>query len=226
MRVLAAVVAVPVPAGRLAALERPLARAAARADRLRRRGPPGRGRLPELLGRAARRAGARGRGAVRRLGQARAEAVPHALDLQAAARVRRKRRATASSTASGQIDWRSSDPLPFDSPCYAHAADTIYAVLILAHESYHTAGVTDEAATNCFAIQAMAWTATQLGAPAGRGGAARPGDGGARARGRRAGYATTECHAGGRLDLHPETPEFPTEHPIAPPLGHGGTVGS
>ena len=44
---------------------------------------------------------------------------------------------------------------------------TIYAVLVLAHESYHTSGVADEAAANCFAIQAMAWTAMQLGAAAG-----------------------------------------------------------
>ena len=47
---------------------------------------------------------------------------------------------------------------------------------------YHTAGSRGEAETNCFAIQAMAWTAIQLGAPPGRGGASRPRDGGARAR--------------------------------------------
>ena len=35
-------------------------------------------------------------------------------------------------------------------------------------------------------------------------------------------YGTAECHAGGKLDLHPETAAFPTEHPIVPPLGHGG----
>ena len=35
-------------------------------------------------------------------------------------------------------------------------------------------------------------------------------------------YGTAECHAGGKFDLHPETAAFPTEHPIVPPLGHGG----
>ena len=79
------------------------------------------------------------------------------------------------------IDWTATEPLPFDSECYARARRTIYAVLVLAHESYHTAGVVDEAAANCFAIQAMAWTAVQLGAAARRGRAARPRDGGARA---------------------------------------------
>ncbi len=119
------------------------------------------------------------------------------------------------------IDWAAAEPLPFDSECYARARKTIYAVLVLAHESYHTSGVSDEAAANCFAIQAMAWTAMQLGAAAGEAEllarameALEPLQGGE--------YGTAECHAGGKLDLHPETPAFPTEHPIVPPLGHGG----
>lgn len=118
------------------------------------------------------------------------------------------------------LDWSAADPLPFDSACYARSGDTIYAILILAHESYHTAGVTDEATTNCFAIQAMAWTAAQLGAPLVEGDVIaramevlEPKQG--------SGYATSECHAGRRLDLHPETPRFPTELPLAPPLGRG-----
>ena len=119
------------------------------------------------------------------------------------------------------IDWTATEPLPFDSECYARARRTIYAVLILAHESYHTAGVADEAAANCFAIQAMAWAAVQLGAAAGEAEllarameALEPRQGGE--------YGTAECHPGGRFDLNPETTAFPTEHPIVPPLGHGG----
>jgi len=120
-----------------------------------------------------------------------------------------------------QIDWGAPDPLPLDSPCYARAADTIYAVLVLAHESYHTAGVADEATTNCDAIQAMAWTAVQLGASVGEAELlARSME--ALEPEQDAPYGTTECHAGGRLDLHPETPDFPTEHPIVAPLGRGG----
>jgi hypothetical protein len=30
-------------------------------------------------------------------------------------------------------------------------------------------------------------------------------------------YGTQECRPGTRLDLHPETPAFPTEWPLAPP---------
>ena len=122
------------------------------------------------------------------------------------------------------LDWNSPAPLPFDSPCYGHVADTVYAVLILAHEAYHTAGVTDEATTNCYAIQAMAWTAMQLGAP--------QGEAELLARAMEAlepnqdtDYATNECHAGRSLDLHSETTDFPTEHPVQPPLGAGGIRG-
>ena len=119
------------------------------------------------------------------------------------------------------VDWSAADPLPLRSECYARSAETIYAVLILAHESYHTAGVRDEATTNCFAIQAMAWTATRLGL------SSIEGESLARAMEtlepeQPSGYDTPECHAGLRLDLHPETSDFPTEHPLAPPLGASG----
>ncbi len=123
-----------------------------------------------------------------------------------------------------EVDWTSSEPLPFDSRCYRDVAPTVYAVLILAHEAYHTAGVMDEAATNCYAIQAMTWTAMQLGAPQNEAEliarameALEPRQDG--------GYATTECRAGLALDLHPGTTDFPTEHPIMPPLGIGGMRG-
>ena len=124
----------------------------------------------------------------------------------------------------GQVDWQAPDPLPFESSCYAASSSTIYAVLVLAHESYHTIGVSDEAATNCYAIQAMAWVASELGA------ASTEAELLARAMAalepkQDAPYGTNECRAGGNLDLHPETSDFPTEHPLAPPLGTGGMPG-
>ena len=79
------------------------------------------------------------------------------------------------------IDWRAPDPLAASPECYARSSNTVYAILILAHESYHTAGSRDEAETNCLAIQAMAWTAMQLGAPQGDAELRRARDGGARA---------------------------------------------
>lgn len=92
---------------------------------------------------------------------------------------------------------------------------------MLAHEAYHTAGVRNEAQTNCYAIQAMAWTALRLGASedaARRLALAMA----ALAPFQRDGYATDECRAGSRFDLHPETPDFPSEPTLAPPAGRGG----
>ena len=115
-------------------------------------------------------------------------------------------------------------PPPPGADCYRRASDTIYALLVLAHEAYHTAGVTDEARTNCYAIQAMAFAATRLGAAeeeARRVAFAMA----ALAPYQRAGYATADCRAGTALDVHPETPEFPSEAVLAAPRGRGGTPG-
>ena len=69
----------------------------------------------------------------------------------------------------------------------------------------------------------MAWAAIQLGAPADEAGLlARAME--ALEPEQASDYATTECHAGHRLDLHPETSDFPTETPLRPPRGRGGTV--
>jgi hypothetical protein len=112
------------------------------------------------------------------------------------------------------VDWRIASPL--GSPCYRLSADTVYALLTLAHEAYHTAGVRAEAQTNCYAIQALAWTASALGADPSEAeriavamAALEPHQ--------RGDYATNRCQGGTELDLHPETPDFPTEWPLAPP---------
>jgi hypothetical protein len=112
------------------------------------------------------------------------------------------------------VDWRIASPV--GSPCYRQSAKTIYALLTLTHEAYHTAGVTAEAQTNCYAIQALAWTAAALGSDP------REAERVAFAMAalephQRLGYATDRCRAGTEFDLHPETPDFPTEWPLAPP---------
>lgn len=115
-----------------------------------------------------------------------------------------------------EVDWTKPDPLPPGSACEQEASPTVYALLILAHESYHTAGVIDEITTNCYAIQAIAYTAWRLGAPQ------REGELAALAMAvlephQVDGYATPDCRAGTALDIHPETRDFPTELPLAPP---------
>jgi hypothetical protein len=122
------------------------------------------------------------------------------------------------------MDWARPVPLVPGSPCYRRASKTIYALLTLTHEAYHTAGVTNEATANCYAIQAMAWAAWELGADreeaeliAKAMNALEPLQSGE--------YGTPECRAGSRLDLHPRTRAFPTETPLTPPMGLGGVSG-
>jgi hypothetical protein len=122
------------------------------------------------------------------------------------------------------VDWSRPTPLTFGDPCYEKASNTVYAILILAHEAYHTAGVQNEAVANCYATQSMAYAAVALGSspteaqyvaiamdhllPLQQG----P-------------YQTNDCRRGSDLDLHPETPDFPTEVPITPAHGKGGRRG-
>jgi hypothetical protein len=122
-----------------------------------------------------------------------------------------------------EIDWNVATPLPLESECYGRSSETVYALLVLAHEAYHTAGVREEAVANCFAIQAMAWAASALGAPqeeAERVALAMA----ALEPHQRGPYATGDCRRGSEIDLHPETIAFPTELPLAPPHGLGGSV--
>jgi hypothetical protein len=120
-----------------------------------------------------------------------------------------------------RIDWQVPVPLLPGSDCYEDVAQTVYAVMTLTHEAYHTAGEVDEVRTNCFAIQGMAYTAVRLGAARREAellalamAALEPFQAG--------GYGTDRCRAGTELDLHPETPAFPTEQPIAAPRGYRG----
>jgi hypothetical protein len=122
-----------------------------------------------------------------------------------------------------EIDWSDSVPLPLESDCYRRSSETVYALLVLAHEAYHTAGVRDEAIANCFAIQAIAWAASALGAhveEAERVALAMSALGPYQ----RGPYATASCRPGSELDLHPETLAFPTELPLAPPNGRGASL--
>ena len=94
--------------------------------------------------------------------------------------------------------------------CGRDGDDLVHAVVTLAHESMHLRGARDEATTQCYAIQLAARAAQLLGvAPAqavaiGRHALARQ-------RYVPSSYQSSECRPGGALDLHPETPSWPTE---------------
>lgn len=82
------------------------------------------------------------------------------------------------------------------------------AVEALAHESYHLAGVQEEAATQCYGLQAMRWVAARLGLPPDVG-AAYVVEAVRRYPSLPEAYRSVECRERGALDLHPESGVFP-----------------
>jgi hypothetical protein len=94
--------------------------------------------------------------------------------------------------------------------CDEETLHAVWGVVTLAHESWHLRGVTDEAITQCYAIQTVEQVARRLGvsrqnahviavwvalddavAPVGQ-------------------YHSPECRPGGEYDRHPETPDWPS----------------
>jgi hypothetical protein len=89
------------------------------------------------------------------------------------------------------------------------AGDLAMAVDVLVHESWHLAGVLDEAQTECRAVQSIAWAAERLGAtPAEAQGLARVhlAHGYPRLPER---YRSGECADGRAMDLRPGDPIWP-----------------
>jgi hypothetical protein len=94
-------------------------------------------------------------------------------------------------------------------PCDGSALETAWSLNALAHESYHLAGVRNEARTECYALQAIDFVAQRLGASMEQ---ARqlaifafaelpprmP-----------AAYTSPDCRDGGELDLRPESAVWP-----------------
>jgi hypothetical protein len=109
------------------------------------------------------------------------------------------------------VDWsRWSYDRDSTGSCARQAAPMAEAINTLTHESMHMHGWADEATAQCYAIQEDAWTTRQLGGT--------PEEGRAVAAfilamqpGLPSEYQSGACRRGGALDLHPGTPEFPTE---------------
>jgi hypothetical protein len=94
-------------------------------------------------------------------------------------------------------------------PCDGSTLDTAWSLNALAHESYHLAGVRNEARTECYALQAIDFVARRLGASPRQ---ARqlaqfafselpdrmPAE-----------YTSPDCRDGGKLDLRPGDPIWP-----------------
>ena len=94
-------------------------------------------------------------------------------------------------------------------PCTRHVAEAAAAVLTLAHESYHLAGERNEGVTECYALQATAFTAERLGASPELAHAVARFDAVYVSPSKPPEYQSSECHDGGRLDLRPASTEWP-----------------
>jgi hypothetical protein len=99
--------------------------------------------------------------------------------------------------------------LPDDRACDRDVVKTARALSTLAHEAYHLAGVRDEAAAECYAVQTVDFVAERLGAAADQGRMVAVWAERTSARTHPAEYHSVECRPGGALDLRPRTPAWP-----------------
>ncbi len=120
----------------------------------------------------------------------------------------------AQTCASLERIWRADDPPTFSClltrTCERERLELVDGMLTLAHESWHLRGVTDEARTQCYAVQSVEVTAHLFGLlPADARvvalyvalqDAAAPRDA----------YHSVECRPGGAYDLAPATPAWPS----------------
>jgi hypothetical protein len=93
--------------------------------------------------------------------------------------------------------------------CGRPAEDLALAVDVLAHESWHLAGIMDEAITECRAVQTIPWAARRLGATDEQGRALARIHLASGYRRLPPRYRSGACVDGGELDLRPDDPVWP-----------------
>jgi len=93
--------------------------------------------------------------------------------------------------------------------CGRHGRETVMAVDVLAHESWHLRGVIDEAETECRSLQTIAWTAQQLGATGDQGHAMALAQYTGAYEAMPEAYRSGGCADGGPLDMRPGDDRFP-----------------
>ncbi len=108
--------------------------------------------------------------------------------------------------------WRADEPPSFSclrSLCERETLEHVAGVLTLAHESWHLRGVTNEAQTQCYAIQTAELVAFRLGVLPPDARAVADYIAAHDARLPAGEYHSAECRPGGAYDLHPETEAWP-----------------
>jgi hypothetical protein len=99
--------------------------------------------------------------------------------------------------------------VPDDRACDRKVVETARALSTLAHEAYHLAGVRDEAAAECYAIQTVDFAAQRFGVGGTDARAVAVWAARTSARTHPPEYHSVECRSGGALDLRPGTPLWP-----------------
>lgn len=99
--------------------------------------------------------------------------------------------------------------IPDDRQCKREVVETARALSTLAHEAYHLAGVRNEAAAECYAIQTVDFVTERLGATAAEGRIVSAWAAHTSARTHPTEYHSQECRRGGALDLEPGTSAWP-----------------
>lgn len=108
--------------------------------------------------------------------------------------------------------WRAEEPPSFAclrTACEGETLELVAGIVTLAHESWHLRGVTNEAQTQCYAIQSIELVALRLGVRRGDARAVAEFVAAHDARSPHGEYHSHECRPGGAFDLHPETPAWP-----------------
>jgi hypothetical protein len=101
------------------------------------------------------------------------------------------------------------DCLVIDRPCGRDVLEIVRAVHVLAHESFHLAGVRSEAVADCYGLQRAAWVAYRLGADPPEARALAALDLEDRTLAAPPDYRSSECREGGELDLNPDGSPWP-----------------
>jgi hypothetical protein len=99
--------------------------------------------------------------------------------------------------------------VPDDRQCSREVVETARALSTLAHEAFHLAGVRDEAAAECYAVQTVDFVTEKLGSTAAQGRIVSAWAARTSARTHPAEYHSQECRRGGALDLEPGTTAWP-----------------
>jgi hypothetical protein len=99
--------------------------------------------------------------------------------------------------------------LPDDRACRREVVETARALSTLAHEAYHLAGVRDEAAAECYAIQTVDFVTESLGSTAAQGRIVAAWAARTSARTHSPEYHSQECRRNGALDLEPRSASWP-----------------